>query len=143
PPGNLELLARGANEGGYGADMTYYRTSAGGGVFSAGSMSFGGSLVVDTTLQHIVRNVLDEYLQRNVVHLPPAPPAAPSATLLMPNTPNPFARSTTIRFALSRGDRVRLRVFDVGGRVVRRLLEWTPQPAQVIGVDWDGLDDAG
>lgn len=64
PPANLQLLARGANAGGSGADMTYYDTSAGGFVFAAGSISFGGSLVQDPQLQAIVRNVLDECLAR-------------------------------------------------------------------------------
>jgi hypothetical protein len=63
PPANLELLARGTNPG-YGADMTVYETGAGGFVFSAGSLSFGGSLVQDSRLQTILRNVLNESLAR-------------------------------------------------------------------------------
>lgn len=65
PPAGTLLLARGTNtgpEGAFGADMTVYETSAGGFVFAAGSISFGGSLVVDPTLQRILRNVLDECL---------------------------------------------------------------------------------
>jgi hypothetical protein len=42
--------------------MTYYDTAAGGFVFAAGSLTFGGSLVEDPKLQAIVRNVLDECL---------------------------------------------------------------------------------
>jgi hypothetical protein len=42
--------------------MTYYDHPGGGFVFSAGSMSFGGSLVVDGKLQRIIRNALDECL---------------------------------------------------------------------------------
>jgi N,N-dimethylformamidase len=64
PPPNLELLARGVHDGKVGADMTCYETTAGGIVFSAGSISFGGSLVVDAALQRVVRNVLDECLAR-------------------------------------------------------------------------------
>lgn len=62
-PAGLQLLARGTNRG-YGADMTYYETDGGGFVFSAGSISFGGSLVQDPKLQAIVRNVIDTALQR-------------------------------------------------------------------------------
>ncbi|MEO8540291.1 MAG: N,N-dimethylformamidase beta subunit family domain-containing protein [bacterium] len=62
PPSNLVLLARGANAGGFGADMTAYDTPAGGVVFSVGSISFGGSLVDDGNLQTIVANVLNECL---------------------------------------------------------------------------------
>jgi hypothetical protein len=61
PPANLEVLARGTNPG-YGADITYYETGAGGFVFSAGSLSFGGCLVVDPVLQRIVGNVLNKCL---------------------------------------------------------------------------------
>jgi hypothetical protein len=61
-PANLQLLARGTNPG-YGADMTSYETASGGFVFSAGSISFGGSLAQDPQLQTIVRNILTERLQ--------------------------------------------------------------------------------
>jgi hypothetical protein len=65
PPANIQVLARGTNTGPdntYSADMTYYDTPAGGFVFAAGSLTVGGSLVVDPHLQRIVRNVLDECL---------------------------------------------------------------------------------
>lgn len=64
PPANLQLLARGVNDGKVGGDMTCYDTLGGGFVFAAGSISFGGSLVQDPKLQIIVRNVLDECLAR-------------------------------------------------------------------------------
>jgi hypothetical protein len=57
PPANLVLLGRGTNPG-FGADMTCYDTPAGGMVFSAGSISFVGSMIGDDALQQIVRNVL-------------------------------------------------------------------------------------
>jgi N,N-dimethylformamidase len=62
-PGNIQILARGDNPG-YGADMTYYETGGGGFVFSAGSLSFGGSLVQDAHLQAVIRNILNECLAR-------------------------------------------------------------------------------
>lgn len=65
-PGNLQVLARGTNRGEngeFGADMTYYK-SAGGFVFSVGSLSFGGSLIKDRHLQAIVKNVLNECLRQ-------------------------------------------------------------------------------
>jgi len=61
PPIGTVVLARGTNPG-YGADMTCYETPAGGIIFSAGSISFGGSLAQDPTLQTIVKNVLDQCL---------------------------------------------------------------------------------
>lgn len=64
-PANIQVLAQGTNvgpENSYSAQMTYYDTNGGGFVFSAGSLAFGGSLVVDPNLQRIVRNALDECL---------------------------------------------------------------------------------
>ena len=38
--------------------MTYYDHPGGGSVFSAGSLTFGGSLVVDAALSTLVQNVI-------------------------------------------------------------------------------------
>jgi hypothetical protein len=38
--------------------MVFYEHSGGGIVFSVGSLTFGGSLVVDSTIQQLMRNVL-------------------------------------------------------------------------------------
>jgi hypothetical protein len=66
---------------------------------------------------------------------------APSAHLL-PNHPNPFNPSTTIRFELSaRGDAT-LRVYDVSGRTVRTLFDGVAA-AGVTSLTWNGRDDAG
>jgi hypothetical protein len=43
-----------------GAEMVYYDHPGGGFVFSVGSITFGGSLVVDEKIQQIVRNALSE-----------------------------------------------------------------------------------
>jgi hypothetical protein len=56
--------------------------------------------------------------------------------------PNPFQRTTTIRFVLPEAGDVRLEVYDLSGRLVRRLLG-QPQPAGNRTVAWDGVDDAG
>ncbi len=138
PPANLELLARGKNAGGYGADMTWYDTASHGGVFAVGSLSFGGSLVVDPVLQRIVKNVLNEALARPVS----APVTRPSSDLTLETAPNPFRSTTTVRFTLATAQRVRLRVYDVAGRVVRTL-EQGEAPAGETTMAWDGRDDAG
>jgi len=140
PPENIELLLRGTNECGYGADVTYYAHPAGGGVFAAGSLSFGGSLVVDTVLQRVVRNVLDEFLAAGTDVAPG--PAAPQARALEPGRPNPFAAGTTIRFTLARPGHASLRVFDVTGRLVRTLVDGE-RPAGAAEVRWDGRDETG
>ena len=58
-PDGLEVLARGTPDpAGRGADMTFYRHPGGGIVLSAGSLTFGGSLVVSPAIQQIVRNAI-------------------------------------------------------------------------------------
>ena len=76
------MLARGTNEqvdkqGQHAAEMTYYDTETGGFVFSVGSMTFGGSLLVDTNLQKIVNNALHESLLVRLKRFP-LPPGLPS-----------------------------------------------------------------
>ena len=58
-PDGLVVLAQGLPDGtDPGADMTYYDHPGGGFVFSAGSLTFGGSLVVDPVLSTLVHNVI-------------------------------------------------------------------------------------
>lgn len=59
-----------------------------------------------------------------------------------PAAPNPFGGGTKLRFTLPRPGAVRLRVYDLGGRVVRTLADGTRE-AGAHGVLWDGRDDAG
>lgn len=67
------------------------------------------------------------------------PPAGP---VLHPNYPNPFNPETSVRFDLPQAGPVRVRVYDVAGRLVRDLLRQTlPAGAHVLA--WDGRDDAG
>jgi subtilisin-like proprotein convertase family protein len=66
----------------------------------------------------------------------------PAATALLGNAPNPFNAGTRILFDLARDDRVRLDLFDVRGRLVRRLLD-APLAAGRHEVAWDSRDDAG
>ncbi len=56
--------------------------------------------------------------------------------------PNPFNPATRIRYELPAGGRVRLLVYDLKGRLVRRLLD-EERPAGRHEVTWDGRDDGG
>ena len=56
--------------------------------------------------------------------------------------PNPFRDETRFSFELRSVDRVRLDVFDVAGRAVRRLVDGM-RPAGAHRIVWDGRDDAG
>ncbi len=69
--------------------------------------------------------------------------AVPRQTALHQNVPNPFNPTTTIRFDLAATGQVKLRIYDVAGRLVRTLLD-APRPAGAAqSVTWDGLDDVG
>lgn len=60
-PAGTVLLAKGTNAEDGGAEMTYYETDSGGAVFSAGSITYVNSLLVDPPLSRITRNVLDRF----------------------------------------------------------------------------------
>jgi lysophospholipase L1-like esterase len=66
----------------------------------------------------------------------------PPLPLLYQNAPNPFAPRTRIHFELPNAGEVTLDVFDVRGRLVRRLLG-SYLPAREHDVIWDGRDDRG
>ena len=140
PPAGLVLLARGTNACGYGADMTYYRTAAGGFVFSAGSLSFGGSLVIDDKLQVIVKNALNmAYYHVTAVG---EETGAKSRLTLAGNRPNPFRSETTIQYSLLSQSVVRLTIFDSQGGEVIRLVDGA-EPAGPHSAHWNGLTRSG
>ena len=56
--------------------------------------------------------------------------------------PNPFRASASIRYELVASQRVSISIFDVAGRLVRRL-EPGNQPAGVHAAVWDGGDRSG
>ncbi len=69
-------------------------------------------------------------------------PQTIGANLLEQNEPNPFRPATTIAYAVPRNGSVQLSVFDVTGRLVRRLVGQV-QAAGRYQVIWDGRDTAG
>jgi len=71
--------------------------------------------------------------------VPQSPVASPEQSF---NSPNPFSSSTTIHFALARPSSVDLAVFDLGGRLVKRLVQ-SPLAAGSQTVSWDGTDAEG
>ena len=74
------------------------------------------------------------------VEADPAP--APARFVLSTNAPNPFNPITTIHFGLDRSGATTLRVYSVGGTLVRTLVETTLPAGQYHAV-WDGRDRAG
>jgi hypothetical protein len=61
---------------------------------------------------------------------------------LLPNSPNPFANQTSLKFALPASGPARLTVFDIAGRRVAELVNRT-MDAGVHSVTWDGRDASG
>jgi hypothetical protein len=61
---------------------------------------------------------------------------------LEPPSPNPFERSTTIRFQLPWTADVQLKIYDVSGRLVRTLLSG-PVASGARDATWNGLDESG
>jgi hypothetical protein len=66
----------------------------------------------------------------------------PTTFSLHPAYPNPFNPSTTISFDLPKRAGVKLMVFDVLGREVRKLVD-QEMAAGTHSVSWDGTNDAG
>jgi hypothetical protein len=62
--------------------------------------------------------------------------------VLEQNRPNPFNPSTEIAFQLRSAERVRLKIYDVSGRLVRVLLDEN-RLAGRGNVIWNGVDDTG
>ena len=72
------------------------------------------------------------------------PGARNAGTLrLYASEPSPFRESTVLRFDLASPAKVRLMVYDLGGRSVRRLFDRASAPAGGYALSWDGRDDAG
>jgi 3',5'-cyclic AMP phosphodiesterase CpdA len=61
---------------------------------------------------------------------------------LYQNRPNPFRPRTSITFDLASSSQVSLRIYDVGGRLVRTLVDAQLNPDS-YSVEWDGHDSAG
>jgi hypothetical protein len=70
---------------------------------------------------------------------PPAPIAAPE---VLQNSPNPFARATSIRFVLFEPSPVKIEVFDLQGRRLRVLQDGVLGAGSHL-VGWDGADASG
>ena len=66
----------------------------------------------------------------------------PLVSRLHPNFPNPFNPRTTIKFELNKTGPVDLAVFDVAGRLVKRLVS-EPLPAGHHDAVWEGKDSGG
>ncbi len=82
---------------------------------------------------------------RRIVYPPglDVPLTSPAAIALAPPRPTPSSGSITLEWAQPRPDRVRLTIYDLGGRRVRRLEGGTFYGAGTHQSLWDGRDDSG
>jgi hypothetical protein len=62
-----------------------------------------------------------------------------SGLILRQNLPNPFNPSTMIQYDLDRIELVTLVIYDVGGRVVRSLVDARQEPGR-YEIQWDGRE---
>jgi hypothetical protein len=70
-------------------------------------------------------------------------PVIPRAFALYQNIPNPFNPTTTIRYDVpGGGGNVTLRVYDVGGKLVRTLVDRVEEPGEKC-VTWNGRNEQG
>jgi len=69
-------------------------------------------------------------------------PEVPSVHFLEQNHPNPFNPSTSIRFGVAEAGPVTLRIFDLGGRLIRTLIDKPLTPGK-YSVAWDGRGGNG
>jgi hypothetical protein len=67
---------------------------------------------------------------------------APRALRVYGSEPNPFRGGTTLRYDLATSSKVRLTVYDVTGRAVRRLVDTFAAPGR-YSATWDGTRDDG
>jgi hypothetical protein len=74
--------------------------------------------------------------------LPPSGIDGPEQMTLEQNHPNPFTAGTNISFTLEHPGRVDLSIYDIRGRLVRRLLAG-PMDARRQDLRWDGRDESG
>jgi len=72
----------------------------------------------------------------------PGDGALPTVSRLVGNYPNPFTPSTRLAFDIAEHGFASIGIFDVHGRLVRRLVEAPFAPGRYEQV-WDGTDDAG
>jgi hypothetical protein len=77
-----------------------------------------------------------------VLSVPKEGRPAPQSWDLGPMSPNPFRRSTSVRYVVREPAAVRVDVHDVRGRLVRTLVHRVVSAGE-FRVTWDGRDEAG
>jgi len=132
---NFFMVDVGQNAGPVASDL------ASRGVMVRTGWGMGQHLRVSTGTQAEMETFISE-LQDILSAMRAGGTAPATQTALFGNFPNPVRDQTSIRFALQAPDRVRLEVFDVRGRLVRRLLD-EPCGRGYFDIGWDRRDGRG
>ena len=74
---------------------------------------------------------------------PPPPPPMPTSFAVLPFRPNPSSGPVDVRLALPEERPVRVAIYDLSGRLVRRLADGDVLPAGDARIPWDGRDGDG
>ena len=69
-------------------------------------------------------------------------PAGVAELAVSQNVPNPFNPTTSIQYSLDHAGDVTLAIYDVTGRLIRRLVNAWREPG-AYAVEWDGRDEGG
>jgi photosystem II stability/assembly factor-like uncharacterized protein len=99
--------------------------------------------MLSETMGYAVGQTVYKYSQDDVTDVaerPSSPP--PEPIVLHQNAPNPFNPTTTIRYVIEQDATIRLMVFDVQGKMVRKLVDQLEQAGEHV-VLWDGRDNSG
>jgi len=62
---------------------------------------------------------------------------------LEPGAPNPFRVRTALRYALPKAGLTEMRIFDIGGRMVKQVMRPVWMPAGSGSIVWDATDERG
>ena len=85
-----------------------------------------------------LKNLLVTYTLESPTHI--YEPTVSFKYFLAQNYPNPFSRSTIIRYGVARTGHVELKIYDISGRLIKTLINATQKPGVYI-TKWDGSDD--
>ena len=114
--------------------------------------SITSGIIIDLSLTEVTANDPDgnaiTLTPQNTSYVTPDPTSVadraeqlPGKYVLYPNYPNPFNPTTTINYALPELAHVKVQIFDVNGREVKRLVDQVCN-AGVHSVVWNGNDEA-
>jgi hypothetical protein len=98
----------------------------------------------DPEMEEVIGRAFTVQNTGEVVDVPITPRVVLPATFqLYANAPNPFRRSTSIRYDLPRASAISIRLYDVSGRLVKVLVHSKKHEPGRFVVDWNGLDQDG